>query len=159
LVQLLNDIGGEHGVGRIDHLENRLVGIKTREIYESPAAVILHKAHQALESMTLSRDQARFKNIVSEQIAQIIYDGLWFSALHQDLRTYVESTQRHVTGTVRLKLYKGSLMLVGRKSPKSLYSYELATYDKGDSFDQDAALGFIKLWGLSLQNQANVQML
>lgn len=159
LVQALNDIAGEHGVGRVDHLENRLVGIKTREIYEAPAAVVLHKAHQALEDMTLSRDQARFKNIVSEQVAQIIYDGLWFSALHQDLRAYVESSQRHVSGTVRLKMYKGGLMVVGRKSPKSLYNFNLATYDTGDTFDQDAALGFIKLHGLSLQNQANIQML
>lgn len=159
LVQALNDIAGEHGVGRVDHLENRLVGIKTREIYEAPAAVVLHKAHQALEDMTLARDQARFKNIVSEQVAQIIYDGLWFSALHQDLRAYVESSQRHVSGTVRLKMYKGGLMVVGRKSPKSLYNFNLATYDAGDTFDQDAALGFIKLHGLSLQNQANIQML
>ena len=159
LVQQLNDIAGEHGIGRVDHLENRLVGIKTREIYEAPAAVVLHKAHQALEDMTLARDQAIFKNSVSDQISKLIYDGLWFSALHQDLRAYVESSQRHVTGTVRLKMYKGGLMVVGRKSPKSLYNYDLATYDEGDSFDQDAALGFIKLHGLSLQNQANIQML
>jgi argininosuccinate synthase len=159
LVQQLNDIAGEHGIGRVDHLENRLVGIKTREIYEAPAAVVLHKAHQALEDMTLARDQAIFKNNVSDQISKLIYDGLWFSALHQDLRAYVESSQRHVTGTVRLKMYKGGLMVVGRKSPKSLYNFDLATYDEGDSFDQDAALGFIKLHGLSLQNQANIQML
>jgi argininosuccinate synthase len=159
LVQQLNDIAGEHGIGRVDHLENRLVGIKTREIYEAPAAVVLHKAHQALEDMTLARDQAIFKNYVSEQISKLIYDGLWFSALHQDLRAYVESSQRHVTGTVRLKMYKGGLMVVGRKSPKSLYNFDLATYDEGDSFDQDAAIGFIKLHGLSLQNQANIQML
>jgi argininosuccinate synthase len=159
LVQQLNDIAGEHGIGRVDHLENRLVGIKTREIYEAPAAVVLHKAHQALEDMTLARDQAYFKNIVSDQVAKLIYDGLWFSALHQELRAYVESSQRHVTGTVRLKMYRGGLMVVGRKSPKSLYNFDLATYDEGDSFDQDAALGFIKLHGLSLQNQANIQML
>lgn len=159
LVQQLNDNAGEHGIGRVDHLENRLVGIKTREIYEAPAAVVLHKAHQALEDMTLARDQAIFKNSVSDQISKLIYDGLWFSALHQDLRAYVESSQRHVTGTVRLKMYKGGLMVVGRKSPKSLYNFNLATYDESDSFDQDAALGFIKLHGLSLQNQANIQML
>lgn len=159
LVQQLNDIAGEHGIGRVDHLENRLVGIKTREIYEAPAAVVLHKAHQALEDMTLARDQAFFKNIVSEHVSKLIYDGLWFSALHQDLRAYVESSQRHVSGTVRLKMYKGGMMVVGRKSPKSLYNFDLATYDAGDSFDQDAAIGFIKLHGLSLQNQANIQML
>jgi argininosuccinate synthase len=159
LVQQLNDIAGEHGVGRIDHVENRLVGIKSREIYEAPAAVVLHQAHQALEDMTLSRDQARFKNLISNQISEMIYNGLWFSALHQDLRAFVESSQRHVSGTVRLKLFKGSSMIVGRKSPKSLYRYELATYDKGDTFDSDAAMGFISLWGLPLQTQASIQML
>lgn len=159
LVQHLNDIAGEHGVGRIDHVENRLVGIKSREIYEAPAAVVLHQTHQALEDMTMSRDQARFKNLISNQIAEMIYNGLWFSSLHQDLRAFVESSQRHVTGTVRVKLFKGSSMVVGRKSPKSLYQYELATYDKGDTFNQDAALGFIELWGLPLQTQARIQML
>lgn len=159
LVQQLNDIAGEHGVGRIDHVENRLVGIKSREIYESPAAVVLHQAHQALEDMTLSRDQARFKATISNQIAEMIYNGLWFSSLHQDLRAFVESSQRHVSGTVRVKLFKGASMIVGRKSPKSLYQYELATYDKGDTFDSDAALGFISLWGLPLRTQASIQML
>ena len=159
LVLLLNDIAGEHGVGRIDHVENRLVGIKSREVYESPAAVVLHQAHHALEDMTLSRDQARFKTTVSNQISEMIYNGLWFSALHQDLRAFVESSQKHVTGTVRVKLFKGTSMIVGRQSPKSLYQYDLATYDKGDTFDQDAALGFIKLWGLPLQTQAKYQML
>lgn len=159
LVQKLNDLAGEHGVGRIDHVENRLVGIKSREIYEAPAAVVLHQAHQALEDMTLSRDQARFKAQLSIQIAEMIYNGLWFSALHQDLRAFVESSQKHVTGSVRVKLFKGSSMVVGRQSPRSLYRYELATYDKGDTFDQDAALGFIKLWGLPLQTQTSVQML
>ncbi|MBV9867533.1 MAG: argininosuccinate synthase [Abitibacteriaceae bacterium] len=159
LIQHLNDVAGEHGIGRIDHVENRLIGIKSREIYEAPAAVVLHQAHQALEDMTLSRDQARFKNLISSQIAEMIYNGLWFSALHQDLRAFVESSQRHVTGTVRLKFYKGTSMIVGRKSPKSLYQYELATYDKGDTFDQDASLGFIKLYGLPLRTQATIQML
>jgi argininosuccinate synthase len=159
LIQRLNDIAGSHGIGRIDHVENRLVGIKSREIYESPAGVVLHQAHQALEDMCLSRDQARFKNTVSLQIAEMIYNGLWFSALHQDLRAYVESSQRNVEGTVRLKFYKGTSMVVGRRSEKSLYRYDLATYDEGDNFDSDAALGFIKLWGLPLQTQAKHQML
>jgi argininosuccinate synthase len=159
LVQRLNDIAGEHGVGRIDHVENRLVGIKSREIYESPAAVVLHQAHQALEDMCLSRDQARFKALISNQIAEMIYNGLWFSALHQDLRAFVDSSQRHVEGTVRLKLFKGSSMVTGRKSAKSLYRYELATYDDADTFDSDAALGFIKLWGLPMITQTKHQML
>ena len=159
LVQKLNDIAGEHGVGRIDHVENRLVGIKSREIYEAPAAVVLHQAHQALEDMCLSRDQARFKAQVSLQIAEMIYNGLWFSALHQDLRAFVESSQRHVSGTVRLKLFKGTSMVTGRKSPKSLYRYDLATYDQGDTFNQSAALGFIEIWGLALQTQTKYQLM
>ncbi len=158
LVQKLNDIAGEHGIGRIDHVENRLIGIKSREIYEAPGSVVLHIAHQALEDITLSRDQARFKTLVSNQISEMIYNGLWFSALHHDLRAYVESSQRHVIGTVRLKLYKGACLVVGRKSPQSLYQYHLATYDRDDEFDQNAAMGFIKLWGLPLQTQTKYQL-
>ncbi|RYG70666.1 argininosuccinate synthase [bacterium] len=158
IVNRLNDLAGEHGIGRIDHVENRLVGIKSREIYESPAAVVLHQAHHALEDMCLSRDQARFKTMVSNQISEMIYNGLWFSALHADLRAFVESSQKNVTGTVRLKFYKGSSMVVGRTSPKSLYRYDLATYDEGDNFDSGAALGFIKLWGLPLQTQTKYQL-
>ena len=158
LVNQLNQIGGEHGVGRIDHVENRLVGIKSREIYEAPAAILLLQAHQELEDMCLSRDQARFKQTISAQISEMIYNGLWFSALHQDLRAFVESSQRYVVGSVRLKLYKGSSMVIGRKSPKSLYRHDLATYDEGDNFDQAAAQGFIKLWGLPLQTQTKYQL-
>ncbi|MCS6860314.1 MAG: argininosuccinate synthase [Abditibacteriales bacterium] len=159
LITRLNDLAGQHGVGRIDHLENRLVGIKSREVYEAPAAVTLHAAHQALEKMTLSKDQMRTKAWVAQQIADIIYNGLWFSANHQDLRAYVESTQRYVTGKVRVKLLKGNCTVVGVDSPHSLYQKHLATYDTGDQFDHTAALGFIKLWGLPLQTQARVQML
>ena len=158
LVNRLNQIGGEHGVGRIDHVENRLVGIKSREIYEAPAAILLLQAHQELEDMCLSRDQARFKQTISAQISEMIYNGLWFSALHQDLRAFVESSQRYVVGSVRLKLYKGRSMVIGRQSPKSLYRHDLATYDEGDNFDQEAAMGFIKLWGLPLQTQTKYQL-
>ena len=158
LVQQLNLIGGEHGVGRIDHVENRLVGIKSREIYEAPAAVLLLQTHQELEDLCLSRDQARFKQTVSAQISEMIYNGLWFSALHQDLRAFVQSSQQHVVGSVKLKLYKGNAMVVGRQSPKSLYRHDLATYDEGDNFDQAAAMGFIKLWGLPLQTQTKYQL-
>jgi argininosuccinate synthase len=157
LIQRLNQLAGEHGVGRIDLLENRLVGIKSREIYEAPAAVVLLQAHQALEAMTLSKDQLRFKQKVAVEYADLVYNGLWFSSLHQDLAAYVKSTQRYVTGTVRLKLFKGSCQVVGRKSPNSLYSYSLATYDKGDQFDQSAAPGFIHIWGLPLKTQAQAQ--
>jgi argininosuccinate synthase len=157
LIQRLNQLAGGHGVGRVDHLEDRLVGIKSREIYEAPAATVLLQAHQALEAMTLSKDQLRFKQKVAIEYADLIYNGLWFSSLRDDLAAYVESSQRYVTGTVRLKLFKGSCRVVGRKSPQSLYSHGLATYDKGDEFDQSAAVGFIHLWGLPAQTQAQVQ--
>lgn len=157
LIQELNDLAGRHGVGRIDHIEDRLVGIKSREIYEAPAATVLLLAHQALEAMTLSKEQLRFKQKVSGEYADLIYNGLWFSSLHRDLAALVQSSQRYVSGTVRLKLFKGNCWVVGRKSPYSLYRHELATYDKGDLFDQSASPGFIHLWGLPMRVQAQVQ--
>ena len=157
LIQELHQIAGEHGVGRVDHVENRLVGIKSREVYEAPAAMVLLMAHKALEAMTLSKDQLRFKEKVALEYADLIYNGLWFTALHQDIAAYVQSSQRHVTGTVRVKLHKGNATVVGRKAPKSLYSYSLATYDKGDVFDQSASLGFIHIWGLPVKTQAQIQ--
>jgi len=157
LVQRLNEIAGGHGIGRIDLVENRLVGIKSREIYEAPAAVVLLEAHQALESLTLSKQQFRFKQMVALEYADLTYNGLWFSAQHQDLTAYVKSTQRFVSGTIRLKLFKGKCSVVGRKSPFSLYSHGLATYDKGDEFDQSAAAGFIHIWGLPVKTQAQIQ--
>ena len=157
LIQRLNELAGRHGVGRIDHVENRLVGIKSREIYEAPAAVVLLQAHQALEALTLSKEQLRFKQKVAVEYADLIYNGLWFTSLHQDLAAYVKSSQRFVSGAVRLKLFKGSSSVVGRKSPFSLYDYGLATYDKGDQFDQSASHGFIHIWGLPVRIQAQVQ--
>ena len=157
LVSRLNAVGGEHGVGRIDMVENRLVGIKSREIYEAPAAVILTAAHEALESVALSKDVARFKAKVAAEWADLTYNGLWFSALRQDLQAFVTSTQEHVSGEVRLKLFRGGLQVVGRKAPESLYRLELATYGSGDAFDQAAAKGFIQLWGLPLRTQARAQ--
>jgi len=157
LVQRLNEIAGGHGIGRIDLVENRLVGIKSREIYEAPAAVVLLEAHQALESLTLSKQQFRFKQMVALEYADLTYNGLWFSAQHQDLTAYVKSTQRFVSGTIRLKLFKGKCSVVGRKSSFSLYSHGLATYDKGDEFDQSAAAGFIHIWGLPVKTQAQIQ--
>ncbi|MEE8582994.1 MAG: argininosuccinate synthase [Dehalococcoidales bacterium] len=153
----LNELAGGHGIGRIDHVEDRLVGIKSREIYEAPAAVTLIAAHQALETMTLSRAQLAFKRQVAAEYANLIYDGLWFSALKKDLAAYVESAQRFVNGTVRLKMHKGNLSVVGRRAPHSLYHHGLATYDKGDQFDQDAAAGFIHIWGLPVRIQAEAQ--
>jgi argininosuccinate synthase len=159
LVQKMNEIAGRHGVGRIDHIENRVVGIKSREIYEAPAAVVLIQAHQALEAMTLSKDQLRFKQKVSVECADLIYNGLWFSQLNRDLSAYVLSSQRYVTGAVKVKLFKGHATVVGRKSPWSLYNLSLATYDKGDKFNQKDAEGFIHLWGLSVKTQTQVQLL
>ena len=159
LIETLNKLAGEYGIGRIDSIENRLVGIKSREVYEAPAAIVLHTAHQALESLTLSRDQARFKEVVAAEYARLVYNGQWYSALHQDLATYVQSTQRFVSGVVRVKLSHGNCAVVGRKSEHSLYNHSLATYDSGDQFDHNAALGFIKLWGLPLTTQAQAQLL
>jgi argininosuccinate synthase len=157
LVSRLNTVGGDHGVGRVDMVENRLVGIKSREIYEAPAAVILTTAHEALESVALSKDVARFKAKVAAEWADLTYNGLWFSALRQDLQAFVASTQEHVSGEVRVKLFRGGMQVVGRKAPESLYRLELATYGSGDAFDQAAAKGFIHLWGLPLRTQARVQ--
>jgi argininosuccinate synthase len=159
LIEQLNSLGGKHGVGRIDHVENRLVGIKSRELYEAPAGLILHDAHRELESLVLSKQALRFKTFVAQEYADIIYNGLWFNAFQQDLLQFVLSNQRYVSGFVRVKLYKGKATVVGRKSEHSLYSKKLATYETGDQFDHDAARGFIRLWGLSQQTQARQQLL
>ena len=154
LVDRLHQLGGAHGVGRIDHVEDRLVGIKSREIYETPAATILHEAHRALEGLTLTKDTLRFNRLVANELAQLTYDGLWFSALHRDLRGYVASSQRVVSGEVRIRLDHGSAVVVGRRSPLSLYDKNLATYDQGDAFDHAAAVGFIGIFGLPLRVEA-----
>lgn len=159
VLQQIHELAGKHGVGRIDHVENRLVGIKSREIYEAPAAVVLHKAHQALEDLVLSKGQLRFKSKVAGEYAELVYNGLWFTALRQDLAAYVQSSQRYVTGEVTVKLLKGNCYIAGRKSPYSLYDYSLATYDRGDVFDQSASPGFIHIWGLPVKTQAQVQPL
>ncbi len=159
LVRRLNKLAGEHGVGRIDSVEDRLVGIKSREIYEAPAGITLLTAHEALESLTLSKEQRRLKMRIAEEYAEVVYNGLWFSAHHRDLAAYIQSTQRHVSGTVRVKLHKGTAVAVGRKSPKSLYDFSLATYEKGDTFDRNAAAGFINIWGLPVRVQAQAQTL
>ena len=159
LIERLNELAGRHGVGRVDHVENRLVGIKSREIYEAPAAVVLHQAHAALETLTLTRDAFRFKHAVAAEYAELIYNGKWFSALHQDLMAFVQSNQRFVTGEVTLKLHRGTCRVVGRQSPFSLYSRALATYETGDAFDHSAAVGFIRLYGLGTVQQARVQTL
>jgi argininosuccinate synthase len=158
LVLRLNTVAGRNGVGRIDHVENRLVGIKSREVYEAPAAVALHTAHAALETVALSRDVAHLKRQLSAEWARLVYDGLWFGALRNALAAFVASTQEHVSGEVRLRCARGVVTVSGRRAQRSLYSSSLATYDRdGDTFDHGAARGFIELFGLPLRNQARVQ--
>ena len=157
LIDHLNSLAGFHGIGRIDHVENRLVGIKSREIYECPAATLLHTAHTALEAMTLTKDQARTKARIALEYADVVYNGLWFTAHRADLNAYVQSTQRFVTGDIKVRLYKGSATVVGRQAPKALYNYGLATYDRSDEFDHSSAEGFIKIYGLSVKTENRVQ--
>ena len=157
LIDHLNSLAGSHGIGRIDHVENRLVGIKSREIYECPAATLLHTAHTALEAMTLTKDQARTKARIALEYADVVYNGLWFTAHRADLNAYVQSTQRFVTGDIKVRLYKGSATVVGRQAPKALYNHGLATYDRSDEFDHGSAEGFIKIYGLSVKTENQVQ--
>lgn len=156
LISRLNRIAGEHGVGRVDHVENRLVGIKSREVYECPAAITLLAAHRELEFLTQPREMAQFKPVVEQQWAQLVYDGLWFSPLKQALDAFIKESQKTVTGTVRVRLFKGHATVTGRKSAHSLYNENLATYTPEDTFDHQAAVGFIKLWGLPTQVYAQV---
>ncbi len=156
LIARLNAAAGEHGVGRIDMIEDRLVGIKSREIYEAPAALTIIQAHRELESLTLTKDVLRFKPSVEQRFAELTYDGLWFTPLKSALDAFVEETQRTVSGTVRLKLYKGSSTVAGRSAPRALYSKDLATYDPQSTFDESAAAGFIALWGLPARRWATV---
>jgi len=148
IINYLNEVGGQFGVGRSDMVENRLVGIKSREIYEAPAGTILYAAHKELEALVLDRELAHFKEMISLKYAELVYYGLWFSALKEALDGFVEKTQKLVSGTIRLRLSKGSCVVVGRKSANSLYKKELSTYGKEDKFDQRLAEGFIKLWGM-----------
>ena len=148
LIERLNAAGGEYGIGRSDLVENRLVGIKSREFYEAPAAAILLEAHKALEGLVLDRETLHFKELVSLKYARLTYDGLWFTPLKQAIDKFVDSTQRNVQGTVNIKLFKGNIAVCGRKSAFSLYREALATYGKGDKFDQSLAKGFIELFGL-----------
>ncbi len=148
LVDRLNAIAGEHGVGRIDMIENRLVGIKSREIYETPALLVLIHAHRELESLILTADVTHYKRGIEDTYSQLIYNGLWYSPLKNALDAFIQKTQERVTGTVRVKLYKGNATIVGRSADQSLYSPDLATYGAADQFDHRAAEGFIYVWGL-----------
>ncbi|KEK21838.1 argininosuccinate synthase [Bacillus gaemokensis] len=148
LIKTLNSLAGKHGVGRIDHVENRLVGIKSREVYECPAAMTLLTAHKELEDLTLVKEVAHFKPMIEQKLTELIYNGLWFSPLKQALAAFLQETQKSVTGTVRVKLFKGHAIVEGRKSEYSLYDEKLATYTVDDEFNHDAAVGFISLFGL-----------
>ena len=148
LVDELNTIGGRNAIGRIDMIENRLVGIKSREVYEAPAATIIHFAHVELERLTLEKSVAHYKSLVAREYSNLIYNGLWYTPLREALQAFVDKTQENVTGMVKLKLYKGNVTVSARTSPYSLYDPELATYTAADQFDHTAAEGFIKIYGL-----------
>jgi argininosuccinate synthase len=156
LVKKLNDIGAIYGIGRIDLVENRLVGIKSREVYESPGATILHFAHKELERITLEKSVMHYKTLVSHEFSNLIYNGLWFSPLREALQSFVDKTQERVTGIAKIKLYKGGLRIAGRKSPYSLYDPELATYTEDDKFDHKASEGFITIYGLPVKTYNRV---
>lgn len=157
LVVELNNLGSKHGVGRLDIIENRVVGIKSREIYEAPSATILHKGHHELEKLVMDKDTFRYKQGLSNQIANMIYDGVWFSPLFNALMAFVDSTQEYISGNVTIELYKGNLKVLSRDSEFSLYNEELATYKEGDKFDHAASIGFIHLYGLPFKTLSEVR--
>lgn len=157
LIKTLNQIGGKHGVGRVDIVENRLVGMKSRGVYETPGGTILYAAHQALESITLDRDTMHYKQLVAQRYAELVYYGQWFTPLKEALDAFINKTQETVSGVVKLKLYKGTCLVVGRKSPKSLYRPDLATFEKEEVYNQKDAEGFINLFGLPIKVQAKLR--
>lgn len=157
LVVNLNDLGSKHGIGRLDIIENRVVGIKSREVYEAPAAVILHKAHNEMEKLVMDKETFRFKQDVSNKIANLIYDGLWFTPLFNSLMAFVDSSQEFISGNVTIELYKGNMTVLSRDSKYSLYNEELATYKEGDKFDHVASIGFIHLYGLPFKTISEVR--
>lgn len=157
LIQVVNQVAGQHGIGRIDHVENRLIGIKSREIYECPGAEVLLTAHKDLEDLTTTKDLAHFKPLIEKEIADTIYNALWYTPLFDALKAFLAESQKEVNGTVRVKLFKGNVICEGRKSKNSLYDMNLATYTAADSFDQEAAAGFIKLYSLPSTVHAQVQ--
>ncbi len=157
LIMELNKVGAAHGVGRLDMVENRVVGIKSREIYEAPAASILHFAHRELERLTLEKTVFQYKNNIGQDYANLIYNGTWFSPMREALDAFVQETQKNVSGLVRVKLFKGSVTLLGRTSPWSLYDEQLATYTEADTFNHKAAEGFIHIYGLGLKTYSEVQ--
>lgn len=156
MISSLNRLAGEHGVGRIDHIEDRLVGIKSREVYEAPAASVLLEAHRELEKMTLPKSIINFKALVDDRWAKLVYEGLWVDPLRQSLEAFTKNTQKYVNGSVRVKLFKGGMRVVGRSSKNSLYLVNQATYGSGSDFDQKAAIGFIEIWGLQARTARSI---
>lgn len=156
LIEAIDTIGCTHGFGRVDMIENRLVGIKSREIYEVPGALALITAHKELEDMVLTRDLIHFKRTIEQKLADMIYEGQWFDPLTDACKAFLFSTQERVTGTIRLRYFKGTCVIDGRKSPNSVYNYDLVTYTKDDKFAHEAAEGFIRLWGLPIEMWARV---
>ncbi len=153
----LNEIAGEHGIGRIDHIENRLVGIKSREVYETPGATVLNTSLRALEKSILTKDQLRIKSYLSQQYADLVYEGRWFSGLRENLDAFVNSSMKYVSGDVRVRLFKGNASVNGLRSKYSLYDYDLATYSEEDKFDHQSATGFIDIFSLPNQLQRHRQ--
>jgi argininosuccinate synthase len=153
-IQELNRRAGAHGVGRIDIVEDRLVGIKSREVYEAPGAIALIEAHREMENVTLEREQARYKRVIQQQWTDLVYDGMWSSPLKKSLDAFIEDTQQYVTGDIRMVLHGGKATITGRRSDIGLYDFNLATYDEGDTFDQSAARGFIEIYGLAAKQAA-----
>jgi argininosuccinate synthase len=147
-IEELNKRAGAQGIGRLDMVEDRLVGIKSREVYEAPGAIALITAHQELENVTIERDLARYKRGVEQRWGELVYDGLWFSPLKDALDAFIASTQEFVTGDIRMKLHAGTAVVNGRRSDASLYDFDLATYDEGDTYDQSLAKGFVDIWGM-----------
>ena len=154
-IEIMNKRAGDQGVGRIDMVEDRLVGIKSREVYEAPGAIALITAHQELENVCLERELSRFKRGVEQRWGELVYDGLWFSPLRQALDVFIEETQKHVSGDIRMRLHAGKAVVTGRKSAESLYRYDLATYDSEDTYDQSWAKGFIEIFGMTAKIAAD----
>ncbi|MXV92783.1 MAG: argininosuccinate synthase, partial [Chloroflexi bacterium] len=158
LFQALNKLGGEHAIGRIDLVENRLVGMKSRGVYETPAGTIIHRAHQLLESICLDKHTMQYKDITASKYAELVYNGMWYSTLREALDGFVAITQATVTGTVRLKLYKGNIIVAGRQSPYSLYREDYASFGEEDVYNQQDAHGFIQLFGLPIKVEAMLEL-
>jgi argininosuccinate synthase len=156
LLKALNELGSKHGIGRIDLVENRLVGMKSHGVYETPGGTLLRVAHQAIEQLALDRDTLHYKDVVAHRYAEVVYYGQWFTPLRHALQAFFDVTQQNVTGTARLKLYKGNAMLVGRKAEKSLYNPDIASFTMSDSYNQKDAEGFIKIFGLPMKVQSFV---